>query len=587
MTQTILESPSAVSKYHRASHRPAGRHATVIVLICSLVCTAVMKEWAADRQQQATRVRATVASRSTFGSMDSFTLALVLGGLRGPLVMYLWPAIENQKVDRNLEDLNTMIEWVRLLQPEFDSVHMFQMWNKAYNISAMKASSANKYTEVMDAIDYGEKVNQQKPGDINILCALQDIYGGKLGSSNLPEFSFYSRQFREDSMTPANRDLRYPADKGRRRLAKSDSPEGFWFKPLLGDDEKIRPDLLEPTRDRAMGQVQMSVLEKLGWPLEKKPGAEWNDGSELQYLGPFGKFPYGVSPLAMSYNYAKRAQVALTEEGQRQIQSTAMVLDSQPALSLRFWQEDETKYGRRFEASAFGIDENDPNADTLLTKIKSSARPVNKDAFAAALYSYDLAVRLAQKALVEYDRHLSTEYGNWRIDVYRPHKEEMNANIAFNAADRDYLKAMMIADPHESRILLDRAAQNYRNAMLAYERIVLRYFTEDAALWPDPPPEMGPFLLTPRPAAQQVMPGNLPPRQKASVLALTDEQILGTPGTPGVFEKAMKAAKNLRLDQRDHVSDQANYQVRIDRCRARIDLIYPNAIPLRTPGPFQ
>ena len=36
------------------------------------------------------------------------------------------------------------------------------------------------------------------------------------------------------------------------------------------------------------------------------------DGSELQYLGQFntaeaGGFPYGVSPLALGYNYYKRA----------------------------------------------------------------------------------------------------------------------------------------------------------------------------------------------------------------------------------------------------------------------------------------
>src|SRR6202012_4826803 len=113
---------------------------------------------------------------STLGNMDSFALALMLGGLRGPLVMFLWPAIENQKADHNLDDVDTMIEWVRLLQPEFASVHMFQMWNKAYNISAMMTSPANKYAVVLDALEYGANVDRDRPGDINILRSIQDIY---------------------------------------------------------------------------------------------------------------------------------------------------------------------------------------------------------------------------------------------------------------------------------------------------------------------------------------------------------------------------------------------------------------------------
>jgi energy-coupling factor transporter ATP-binding protein EcfA2 len=66
---------------------------------------------------------------------------VVLGGLRGPLVMILWTSSEGQKAERELEDFDTKVEWIRLLQPEFDSVHIFQVWNKAYNISVQMASS--------------------------------------------------------------------------------------------------------------------------------------------------------------------------------------------------------------------------------------------------------------------------------------------------------------------------------------------------------------------------------------------------------------------------------------------------------------
>ena len=65
--------------------------------------------------------------------------------------MYLWSTSETQKIDRDLADFDTKVEWIRLLQPEFDTVHLFQIWNKAYNISVLMASPADKYTTIMQA----------------------------------------------------------------------------------------------------------------------------------------------------------------------------------------------------------------------------------------------------------------------------------------------------------------------------------------------------------------------------------------------------------------------------------------------------
>src|ERR1019366_4131613 len=95
-----------------------------------------------------------------------------------------------------------------------------------------------------------------------------NVYSGKLGSPNLAEFPFYSRQFRAESLTPANRDKLYG------RVMRLDK-----WKPLLTDTNMIRPDLLEPNHPR---------------PADVPPNAEWNDGSELQYLSVFAPFPYGL-----------------------------------------------------------------------------------------------------------------------------------------------------------------------------------------------------------------------------------------------------------------------------------------------------
>ena len=282
---TMLNSQSSSGSKRIPPAKPPGRAMTALVLIVSLVCSGIMRQVAADRQEVLVNVRGTAAGRSTLGNMDSFALALLLGGLRGPLVMILWPAIENQKADHNLEDVDTMIEWVRLLQPEFDTVHLFQIWNKAYNLSVMMVSPANKYAVIIEALDYAESVDRERPGDVNILNAMSNVYGGKLGSTNVAEFPFNGRQFREESMTEAGRKAAYPTDNRYARISK--------WKPLLDENNDVRADLVAPDASKPR-------------PARMPANSEWNDGSELQYLKRYEPFKFGISPLAMSYNYAKR-----------------------------------------------------------------------------------------------------------------------------------------------------------------------------------------------------------------------------------------------------------------------------------------
>src|SRR5207302_9200949 len=89
-------------------------------------------------------------SEAKISNLNSFSLALLLGGLRGPLVMMLWTSSETQKQEKDLEDFNSKIELIRLLQPEVDSVLIFQMWNLAYNISVQMANKPNKYAAILD-----------------------------------------------------------------------------------------------------------------------------------------------------------------------------------------------------------------------------------------------------------------------------------------------------------------------------------------------------------------------------------------------------------------------------------------------------
>ena len=181
------------------ARRMSNRLPIVMVMILSLIGSGGARYWADQTRAAAVPQRGgEVSASASLGGMNSFALGLLLGGLRGPLVMILWTESENAKSDKDLEGVDTQIEWIRLLQPEFDTVHIFQIWNKAYNISVQMASMANKYDVILGALDYAYKVDSAKPDDINIIAAIGQLYFDKLGMSS--EKEFYRKRVREQTV---------------------------------------------------------------------------------------------------------------------------------------------------------------------------------------------------------------------------------------------------------------------------------------------------------------------------------------------------------------------------------------------------
>jgi hypothetical protein len=133
-------------------------------LIVSILGAGVTRSMVLKQRHELDVARNSAATANAdLSKVNSFALGLLLGGLRGPLVMALWTSSENQKTDRDLEDFDTKVELIRLLQPEFDTVHLFQIWNKAYNISVQMANVPNKYTTILDALAYGFSVDRERP----------------------------------------------------------------------------------------------------------------------------------------------------------------------------------------------------------------------------------------------------------------------------------------------------------------------------------------------------------------------------------------------------------------------------------------
>jgi hypothetical protein len=468
VTQMLQPPPPSTStgpttSSRQPTFRRRGRAAVVGALVVSLLASAGTRLLSDSSREKNIPHGGEAAAGTSLSSMNSFALGLLLGGLRGPLVMFLWTQSESQKTDKNLEGVDSQIEWIRLLQPEFDTVHIFQIWNKAYNISVQMASLANKYSVILDALDYAHSVDRAKPDDINILTAMAQIYFDKLGNST--EKLYYRRRVRTESL-PHPTSSRHANDPGWRRTSMD---------PLLGTDFRLLPQLIAPAPGRQR-------------PANLAPTAEYDDGSELQYLAAWQPFLDGVPPYALAYNYYKRSEVLQNVYMQRHAQLSDSVIDSRPGLSLENWGQEDWEQGRRREAQAFGlpVPEERSDLETLTANFSPRQPIVDRHAADLAIFDYQRAADLVPAAVKEYFRHIANDPG--ALDVYRSHLMEMLGWSDLCQADRDYLAATL-ADPGKRAPLLASARQHYLAAMYHYQVLVLAFYTDLEYLGKALPPE--------------------------------------------------------------------------------------------------
>jgi len=534
-----MSTTSTVQRPARKPSPPAGassnlgaRVAVIVLLIVSLVAMAWTRDLViADHDALRSRGRIVAAGPvvdASLSSMPSFATALLLGGLRGPLVMILWTSSENQKQQHDLQDFDTKVEWIRLLQPEFDTVHLFQIWNKAYNISVQMASLRNKYTTILDAIDYGQKVEKERPDDLNIITAVAMLYGDKLGTSQ--EHIYYRARIRRESQTLIH--MSFPQSRAA-EFAKLASAAGWDDKvsPIESDDKsQIDRAVVEPIiakaleksfagpdityspesrresqeNDPSWRRVRLDpLLDENGWilpsllvaryprPADLPADAPWYDGSQLQFLKKYQPFPYGISTLALGYNDYKQSQLLQLLWNQHHIQSGDTVVDARPALTLKDWAHDEWERGRRYELRMWGqfIPESDdpvelegPTANVAFDKPTA-----DRAAYDAALYSYGLSARLFHDSLDEFRAHV-IRYKQFAA-VYFVHIDDAFSGEQLMMADHDYLAAAT-ATGDERKKLLFASAVEYNAAMQHFAVTVLKYYIDEpvmAAIYPKDP----------------------------------------------------------------------------------------------------
>lgn len=453
------------------------RAPVTILLIISLAATAWTRNLSDEVRLKTQNERSMLASgnisQAGLSSMNSFALALLLGGLRGPLVMMLWTSSENQKSDRDLEGFDTKVEWIRLLQPEFDSVHIFQIWNKAYNVSAQMPTFRAKYAAIIDALNYAQSNDDARPNDINTLAAMGQIYLDKLGNSTTSDQSF-NKQVRLDSLY-------------RPEVPGAATASRYHLPSLLTQDHLLKPEVLAP---------------RLSKPSSFTADQKWNDGSQLQYLAPYQPFPYGVSTYALAYNYFKRTQILQRNYGQHHIQLSETVVGSRPAVALRLWSADEGIHARAIEAQLlhkvpfteeqqqathpFGPNILELGQQYALLTASVPAIPIipvdASDEVAEALHSYDRGAKLAADAIAEYNDHMKIEGLQLNFSSFNSSIEELEANAIMYRADADYLRILSATDQASAASAAKDARNLYQQALIAQKRACMHYFVDGTVL---------------------------------------------------------------------------------------------------------
>jgi len=110
-------------------------------------------------------------------------VTLILGGFRGPYIVWLWVQAEQEKQANIHFDLIDRYTKIAALQSEYAEVWSYLGWNLAWNLSAQWQSLDRKYQWIRRAVEFLQEGNRKNPHNAEIMAALGRVYSEKLGRS--------------------------------------------------------------------------------------------------------------------------------------------------------------------------------------------------------------------------------------------------------------------------------------------------------------------------------------------------------------------------------------------------------------------
>ncbi|MBM4018865.1 MAG: hypothetical protein FJ288_11135 [Planctomycetes bacterium] len=136
------------------------------------------------------------ASRLELGDMPAEAATLILGGFRGPYVVWLWIRAEEEKQKKVHFDLLDRYTKIAMLQGDYPQVWAYHYWNMLWNITVQWQSPERKYQWIRLGIRFLREGYRRNPHSAEIMMEMGRGYMDKIGRSQ--EAAYYRRRVEED-----------------------------------------------------------------------------------------------------------------------------------------------------------------------------------------------------------------------------------------------------------------------------------------------------------------------------------------------------------------------------------------------------
>lgn len=125
-------------------------------------------------------------AEANLGKIDpsSATLKLATFGLRGVAANLLWNQADRYKMTENWSKLESVLDQISYLQPNFVSVWRFQGWNLAYNVSAEWDDYRGRYYWVLKGTNYVHGGQAYNARDVRLVWDEGWFTGHKIGRAD-------------------------------------------------------------------------------------------------------------------------------------------------------------------------------------------------------------------------------------------------------------------------------------------------------------------------------------------------------------------------------------------------------------------
>ncbi|MFO8013746.1 MAG: hypothetical protein R6X20_10630 [Phycisphaerae bacterium] len=133
--------------------------------------------------------------------LPSKAVTLILGGFRGPYVVYLWIKVEEEKHEKVHFDLIDRYTKIASLQSDYPEMWVYHGWNLAWNVSVQWQSLERKYQWIRRGAEFMREGHRQNPHSARIAAEIGRLYAEKLGRSQ-EAFYFRDRVREEEGRSP-------------------------------------------------------------------------------------------------------------------------------------------------------------------------------------------------------------------------------------------------------------------------------------------------------------------------------------------------------------------------------------------------